>query len=539
MELNYGGKKACLAFTQEDISKDYICSVLDNIKKRDFLYFEENEQLDISGFTLEVKPQKELPESNQNKGPKFDISFPILLNTKIRALINISKMKTHTFFSEEEIHMFELISKILSASWTRNLNEQLWIAQTFLEKQQIEQIALADPLTETFNRRAFYQIFPRMLSLMFQKEASMCLAMIDIDNFKKANDMYGHTFGDLVLKQIVSRIKDQLDKGDKIFRLGGDEIAIIFYECDKDRARFKAEKILKSVYTNPITDKSKQASVSITLSIGIVEVSSFENLDVDKAVQMADEALYWAKEVGKNQIFVYNKGKSRFIYKDSFLNSAVSTLTKDVDEKIKQIAVESLMGLLDALYHRDPYTRMHCTMASNCAVELGKVLSLEQNKLEILRLGGLLHDIGKVGIPDNILLKPDKLTGDEYRIIKQHTIIGSKIIERFSVLRDLVPLILCHHERLDGKGYPFGLVGESIPWLARIFTVADVFHALQSKRPYRDALSLDKTVSHLLDGRGKSFDSRAVDALLGLLEKEPPFLTKEIESSKSAETEAA
>ena len=168
----------------------------------------------------------------------------------------------------------------------------------------------------------------------------------------------------------------------------------------------------------------------------------------------------------------------------------------------------SLAGAIDA---KDPYTKGHSTSVSRYSEALARAINLPEDEVERITLGALLHDVGKIGIPENILKKPDRLSDDEWQIMKQHPVIGAdKVLMPNEALRDLIPIVKYHHEHVDGTGYPEHLKGDEIPLAAKIVAVADAFHALISDRPYRKGLSLDVACNILQEGAGKQWDTNLV-----------------------------
>ena len=174
---------------------------------------------------------------------------------------------------------------------------------------------------------------------------------------------------------------------------------------------------------------------------------------------------------------------------------------------LEEIA-KSLAGAIDA---KDPYTKGHSTSVSRYSEALARACNLPENEVERISLGALLHDVGKIGIPENVLKKPDKLSDEEWNIMKQHPVIGAeKVLQPNESLRDLVPIVKYHHEHVDGTGYPEHLKGDQIPLAAKIVAVADAFHALVSDRPYRKGLGLETACDILLQGAGKQWDGDLV-----------------------------
>ena len=188
------------------------------------------------------------------------------------------------------------------------------------------------------------------------------------------------------------------------------------------------------------------------------------------------------------------------------------------NQKLEQAYLDMIQTLRYTVEAKDPYTRGHSDRVSEFSVLIGEKLGLSEEQIKILKIGGLFHDIGKIGIPDSILLKTDKLSDDEYSEIKNHPSIGAHILGAASIFKDIIPIVKHHHERFDGRGYPSGLQGEEIPFLARIAAVADTFDAMTSKRSYRDALDIQYVKDEIQRCKGTQFDPQIADAFLDILE---------------------
>lgn len=195
----------------------------------------------------------------------------------------------------------------------------------------------------------------------------------------------------------------------------------------------------------------------------------------------------------------------------------INTELSDTYDKLEKAYLESIETLRYTVEAKDPYTRGHSDRVSELSVLIGKHLNLSEEDLKKLRIGGLFHDIGKIGVPDSILLKEARLTDDEYSQIKNHPSIGVHILSNATIFKDILPIVKHHHERYDGNGYPSRLKGEDIPYLARITTIADTFDAMTSKRTYRDALSLDIVKSEFEKNRGTQFSPQLSDVFLDIL----------------------
>lgn len=190
---------------------------------------------------------------------------------------------------------------------------------------------------------------------------------------------------------------------------------------------------------------------------------------------------------------------------------------KKINEELEKAYLESIETLRYTVDAKDSYTRGHSDRVSEFAVLIGKTLGLSEKDLKTLKIGGLFHDIGKIGVPDSILLKESKLTDDEYSEIKNHPSIGAHILSTATIFKNLIPIVKHHHERYDGHGYPGQLQGENIPYLARIATIADSFDAMTSRRSYRDSLPLDVVISEFERCKGTQFDPELTDVFLDIL----------------------
>ncbi len=190
---------------------------------------------------------------------------------------------------------------------------------------------------------------------------------------------------------------------------------------------------------------------------------------------------------------------------------------KETNEKLEKAYLETIETLRFTVEAKDTYTRGHSDRVSEYSVLIGKYLNLSENDLHTLKVGGLFHDIGKIGVPDSILLKTAKLTDDEYSEIKNHPTIGAHILSNATIFEDAIPIVKHHHERYDGHGYPSKLAGENIPYLARITAIADSFDAMTSRRTYRDSLPLEIVKEEIEKNKGTQFDPKITDVFLDIL----------------------
>ena len=198
----------------------------------------------------------------------------------------------------------------------------------------------------------------------------------------------------------------------------------------------------------------------------------------------------------------------------------INTKLENTYEKLEKAYMESIQTIRYTVEAIDTYTRGHSDRVSEYSVLIGEKLGMSKEDIRRLQIGGLFHDVGKIGVPDNILQKNDKLTDDEYSEIKNHPTIGAQILSTASIFQDIIPIVKYHHERYDGKGYPCRLKGKDIPYLARITAVADAFDAMTSKRVYRDSLSIDVVISEIEKNKGTQFDPEIADLFLDILKND-------------------
>lgn len=199
---------------------------------------------------------------------------------------------------------------------------------------------------------------------------------------------------------------------------------------------------------------------------------------------------------------------------------------KEMDLKLDKYLIDFAKILLNTINAKDHYTEEHSARVSNMSVAFAKYLNLKDSDIEDLRIAALFHDIGKIGIPDKILLKEGKLTNEEYDTIKLHPLIGANIIGSSDIFKHLAPIILYHHERVDGKGYPNGLNGKDIPYLAKILSICDSFDAIISKRPYKEENSLEFGIEQLKNSINKQFDKDLVNSFISMLNDNDPEIIK-------------
>ncbi len=397
-------------------------------------------------------------------------------------------------------------------------------------QEQTNKFANTDTLTSLYNHRGFQEILAKELAKAKDTNTSLSVVMFDVNNISKINRELGHAKGDEVIKTIAEKIKQNIRANDSAGRYGGDEIAVIMPETDTKDAKYLAEYITYCLSCCFVDDVGP-----IKVSVGI---STFPEctMDQEKLLILAEQAMFISQAKG------YKEGMSAIVSSSDFnfwddmaLNSFAEVLAKrhsqigiNFEEELvhkfnhEEIMnhthlmemVTSLAGAIDA---KDPYTKGHSTSVSRYAEALARAVNLPENEVERIKIGALLHDVGKIGIPESVLKKPGKLTDEEWEIMKQHPTIGAeKVLAPNEALRDLIPIVKYHHERIDGSGYPEGLKGNEIPLEARIVSVADAYHALVSDRPYRKGMPIEKACAILREGAGVQWDSDLVRQFISI-----------------------
>ncbi len=371
-----------------------------------------------------------------------------------------------------------------------------------LENRRLHERALAraseDSLTELLNHRSLQSRFDEELARSTRTSRPVSFLMVDLDDFGLINNAHGHQSGDAVIVAVAGALRESARASDVLGRYGGDEFALILPDTDLREAIEVAERIRAAIASLRVVTYA--ATIRVSSSIG-VSTFPLHGRTREDLVRAADEASYAAKGAGKGRV--------------ALPEDAVLTLESDHRRLRDQLAnanmatVEALAAAVDA---KDGYTYGHSRRVSAYAAAIAYALGLPRSDVARLRLAGLLHDVGKIGIPDAILTKPGPLDADEYDIVKEHPVLGAQMLEAVPFLREILPAVRHHHERWDGAGYPNGLNQSSIPQDATIIMVADAFDAMTSSRTYRPGLPWHEAHRRVLAGREAQFAPAIVDA---------------------------
>jgi diguanylate cyclase (GGDEF)-like protein len=383
--------------------------------------------------------------------------------------------------------------------------------------RQVEAQATRDRLTGIVNRPTLLSALTAEVERANRYKTDLSVAFIDIDRFKEINDSHGHNAGDAVLRHVAELVRSNIRGPDLLGRYGGEEFMLMLPETAPGAAMELAEKLRNRIMQSPVTIPGGER-VRATISIGIAGGEGGE-LRVDQLVEEADSAMYAAKSLGRNRTHLF-----RSVGDETRVRSApISPIGRQTAEAIghwaNATAAESLASVLAPEAH---HRGRPSDMITALALELGAHLGLPDEELQRIRLASLLHDVGKLAVPASILDKPGGLDESEWQAITQHPRIGQMVLERASSLRDAIPIILHHHERYNGMGYPHGLQGREIPIGARILAIADAYHAIVTDRPYQAARSHLEALAELETHAGTQFDPELVALFVRLFAEQVP-----------------
>jgi diguanylate cyclase (GGDEF)-like protein len=382
---------------------------------------------------------------------------------------------------------------------------------------QVAARATHDRLTGVVNRETLLAELVAEVERASRYQQPLAVAFIDIDRFKPINDTYGHNSGDAVLRQIANRISDNIRGSDVFGRYGGEEFMLILPETTADEAIILAEQLRQLVMQEPLVIAGDQ-HLQVTISVGI-SGGRGRTLQVDTLVDQADAAMYAAKSLGRNRTYLYRDIDEEAPVRKAPISAESREQAAAIGKWASDTATEALASVLAPQpNHRGRPSDMIAALATGIALELG----LPEEEIERVRVASLLHDLGKLAVPAEILDKPNTLTDGEWQAIGEHPRIGQVILEQASSLREAIPVILHHHERYNGGGYPHGLKGNEIPLGARIVAVADAYHAMVHERPYSDAKTHEEALEELKHHAGTQFDPQVVDIFCQIYAEQVP-----------------
>lgn len=370
----------------------------------------------------------------------------------------------------------------------------------------VQSDASTDRLTGLPNRPAIIGVLFTEVERSVRYRRPLAVAFADIDHFKTINDTYGHEAGDVVLRGVANVLRQNLRSSDRVGRYGGEEFMVTLPETTVVDGAALADKLRLLVGRERwmLPDGSE---VGVTISLGVTGGTG-DRLSVDALVREADAAMYSAKALGRDQVYAFEEPNDDSTVIRSPISPAGRSQAIELGRRAHGAAADALAAIISPLPH---YRGQPSALIATIVTTLARQLNLADHEIDKIRVAALLHDVGKVGVPQDILDKPSSLTPAEWRSVVQHPRIGQVILEQATMLRDSVPIILHHHERFGGAGYPYGLRGHEIPLGARIVAIADAYDAMIQDRPYKRKISHDAAVDELRRHAGTQFDPELVE----------------------------
>jgi diguanylate cyclase (GGDEF)-like protein/putative nucleotidyltransferase with HDIG domain len=386
-------------------------------------------------------------------------------------------------------HVANPILGILSASTIFSATFYL-LRKLINERDKYHKLSTTDSLTGLSTLKHFVDKGQKILD----QNPVAAVLVIDLDHFKQINDTYGHLTGNKILIEISEILKkEMIDTSSIIGRLGGDEFVIFLYDIQGNQVSKIANRLSlcfknHAFYVNPALPP-----INVSLTIGEAYSIQTKKLSIQELLNQADSNMYYKKH-----------GEYKLAY-----NSVLDKIK--LPDKCKQF--------LKTLEEKDAYTYIHSQYVAQYAAELAKALGLSEMKVKEIYISGLIHDIGKLYIPNGVLRKPGKLTQEEYTVIKDHVTDGLDMLKDLSISKIALSGIKYHHERFDGNGYPNGIKGSDTPLEGRIVQIADAFSAMTIKRVYRESLSVEDALNELIKNSGSQFDPELVDMFINLFKE--------------------
>ena len=415
------------------------------------------------------------------------VQYPLRVKDRTIGAMTVDTSRNQVHFPQEEVETLAAVAK-----------QAAIVIENARLHERLEEQAITDPLTGLYNHGQIHERLEEEFARASRNGQPLAVMMLDMDNLKYLNDSCGHLVGDEVLRFVAGLFVKALRVSDVLGRYGGDEFLAVLPETGRAQAEQLGQRIVSLLAEHPFSpaDSAQQVPVGVSIGVACYPEDGAENR---KLLALADAALYEAKRLGGGRVV---------------------SAHGDIREQAASwsLGFGFLQSLLNALAHKDPYTRKHCDDNVRYADRLAEQLHLPAEAKESLRKAALLHDVGKIAIPDSTLLKPGALDSGEWEVMRQHVQFGETILRGIAEISDAIEPVATHHERYDGTGYPRGLKGEEIPLLGRLLAAVDAYSAMTLDRPYRKALSHEEAKGELRKGSGSQFDPSVVEAFLAVIE---------------------
>ncbi|MEW6087846.1 MAG: diguanylate cyclase [bacterium] len=407
----------------------------------------------------------------------------------------------------------EIIKKALKMQELSFRNKELLI--------KLKELSLKDSLTGLYNYGYLTERLSSELKRARRYILPFSIIMMDIDYFKSINDTYGHEFGDKILKELSQFLKNSVRSNDVVVRYGGEEFVVLLPDTNKSGAIKFSRQLLSSIREHSFGGREK--NIKIKVSMGIV---SFPDDGIDKDsdfLNLVDRVVRYIKETGGDRLSTFEMIDTKDL-KSVDVDSSSITVNKlkqklsRMEKRVNQALLESLYSFAKTAGLKDSYSNDHADKMISIVTRIGKRFNLSNREMEILKQAAVLHDLGKVAIPEKILQKNGKINKKEYARVKKHPEIGANIIKNVKFLHEIVPIVHCHHERFDDLEYPKRKGCKNIPLGAKIVGIADIYLALVSDRPYRKAFSKKEALEIIRQNSGRQFDPKIVKVFLKILQ---------------------
>ncbi|MFA5629190.1 MAG: diguanylate cyclase [Dehalococcoidales bacterium] len=451
-------------------------------------------------YPLFVRLLKAADESAQPLGAEKEMLeragaaylFPLKSRSRLIGMLALGKVNNKKTLTLQEIDFLNSITQIAGV-----VIENAQLYAHFITQ------ANTDELTGLYNHRHFNDRLYQEIARNARLDGTFSIIMMDIDFFKNCNDTYGHLVGDGVLRKVGEYIDISIRDMDSSFRYGGDEFIVILPDTGAENAYKVAERIRKTIEL-----KSKEETVPITASLGIANWPD-NGITEAQIMRAADKALYMAKQLGRNTTFVLSPDVSDTAEKDLPLNISPEPRT-----------LTTIYAMAASIDRKTEHSHHHSRNVSDYAVAIAKSMNLPAEKIESIRSAGLLHDIGKVGLPGNVLNRDTILTDSEAEMVQKHPKVGAEILKHVVDLINCIPSVLHHHENYDGSGYHTGLKGEEIPLGARILSVANTYETIRSALESDKQFTVDNLINELKKKAGTKLDPFIVETLIEVVRKQ-------------------
>ncbi len=457
-------------------------------------WLQQNDRAVVYNEFLQTTHYKSMWETEKQLLQSIGVALilPIKCDGMLVGMTFLSEKVNRRPYSYDEINFMESVVSIVSIA-IKNANLY----------ETIEREAQRDSLTGLFNRRHFNQ----QLQEDFQRARSHSIAVIlfNLDDFRLYNELYGSGEGDRILQHFAHIVQGIVGNRGNVARYGGKEFAVSLPFSGASTAEEVGQRVRES-FAGYLAQSGGTSQKFLTFSAGICAYPTAA-ANADQLLSYANLAVYSVKKNGKNRIMTYTRN-----------TTAEDPMTAKSKASIVQEYTSTIYALTAAIDAKDHYTFSHSQCVSSYAAQLASAAGLSEEHVEIIRQAGLLHDIGKIGIPDSILSKEGKLTDDEFRTMRGHVERSIEMIRHLPSLDYVIPVVLAHHERFDGRGYPRGIAGESIPIGGRCLNIVDSFDAMISRRSYKETMPVEAALHEIRINLGKQFDPELGQMFISLIE---------------------